>query len=187
MRRGPPRSALCPGAALVRAEDDIVAVAAVDADRGGDRPRVGAGARAAERDGGAAGGGETGGCADVELALVHDAVAAFSARDTGGLGRRGGGAAGAGGAVGAERRLVHDQAGAGAGGDAALVMDEVMVVTAVDAGCGADRPRVGAGARGAEPDAGAAGGDETGGCADPELAFVRDAVAAFSACDASGP
>src|SRR5258708_22732741 len=67
----------------------------VDADCGGDRPRAGAGARGAERDARAAGGDETGGCADVELALARDAVAAAPARDTDRLGRRGERAVGA--------------------------------------------------------------------------------------------
>src|SRR5258706_553894 len=69
--------------------------AAFDAGRAGDRPGVGAGARGAEGDFGLAGGGETGACADVELALVRDTVAAFSARYAGGLGRGGERAAGA--------------------------------------------------------------------------------------------
>src|SRR5258708_6321704 len=101
--------------------NDIVAVAAVDADCGGDRPRAGAGARGAERDARAAGGDETGGCADVELALARDAVAAAPARDTDGLGRRGERAVGAARTAEGEGRAAEGEAGGGANIDYAAI------------------------------------------------------------------
>src|SRR5258706_15151716 len=137
--------------------NEIVVVAAVDADRVGDRPRVGAGARGTERDVGAAGGDLGGRCADVELALVRDAVAAFSARDAGGQGRGGERTAGAARAAEAERRAVQAQAGAGTGGDSAVVWDDIVALAAADSRRGGERARGCAGAPGAGHDGGAAG------------------------------
>src|SRR5258706_15699 len=90
--------------------------------------------------------------ADHDVSVVLNRVVAVAAPQADRARGRGERAADAAAAGEAERRAIHAQRGVCAGGDAALVEDDVVAVAAVDAGRAGDRPRVGAGARAAEPD-----------------------------------